>query len=248
MNREVFNKAPVTEALLNIKVKLPSQITLATLDNFHEKIKNNYPYKRKIQTWEGGMEFNAKGAPKVDEPTSTIDGYIFKSVDGSKIVQARFDGLTFHMLSPYSEWKDFVEEAENLWNIYKAFLTPTIILQLGLRYINRIELPLPVHDLKEYLLTVPDVSSTVNYPLSGFFMRLVMKDNDSDAIAIVTETIDQDNQDSTILPIIFDTDVTINDLNLDYKDDFWEQVAQMRNFKNNLFFNSLTEKGKELFR
>src|SRR5690625_3345643 len=101
MNREVFKKAPITEALLNIKVQLPPEITLINLEQFHEKIKMNYPDKKKIQTWEGGVEFNSEGVPKVDEPTGTVDGYIFKSVDGNKMVQARFDGFTFHMLPPY---------------------------------------------------------------------------------------------------------------------------------------------------
>lgn len=248
MKREIFPNAPITEALLDIRVELPPTITLKQLENFHEKIRDEYPYRKERKTWQGGFEVNETGVAKVQTPTGGVDGYLFKSVNEKKIVQARLDGFTFNILKPYSYWEDFLDEAKRLWRHYVELTETSKVTQLGLRYINRIEIPLPVNDLKEYILTVPELSPEINYPLSGFFMRLVVNDPDSNAMALLTETVDQTNHDQGVLPIIFDIDVTTKDLTLDPTVNFWDDIEQMRRFKNNLFFNSLTEKGKELFR
>jgi uncharacterized protein (TIGR04255 family) len=248
MSKEVFLNAPVTEALLDIKVILPPTTNLENLEKFQEKIANEYPYKKERRTWQGGFEVNETGIPKVETPTGGIDGYLFKSANEKRIVQASLDGFTFNMLKPYSRWEDFIQEARNLWGIYVNETNPEHVFQIGLRYINRIEIPLPIHDLKEYILTVPEVSPELPYPLSGYFLRLVFNDPSSTATALLTETVDQDNPIPGILPIILDIDVTNQNLSLDPNMDFWTDIEKMRQFKNTLFFNSLTEKGKELFR
>ena len=43
---EVFPKAPLTEALIDIRVKLPGNVSLADLEKLQDKIRVEYPDKK----------------------------------------------------------------------------------------------------------------------------------------------------------------------------------------------------------
>ena len=45
MQEVTFNNPPIVEALIDIRVELPPDITLEAIAQFHEKIKNEFPDK-----------------------------------------------------------------------------------------------------------------------------------------------------------------------------------------------------------
>lgn len=45
------------------------------------------------------------------------------------------------MLRPYSNWEDFSTAAFNYLEKYIALAKPLLITRIGLRYINRVDLP-----------------------------------------------------------------------------------------------------------
>ena len=77
-------------------------------------------------------------------------------------------------------------------------------------------------------------------------MRLVIPDEKSRSIAIVTQTM-EDSQEQ-VLPLIFDVDVFREGAFAANGAEMWEVVEQLREYKNEIFFNSITEKTKELFK
>ncbi|MFN0169338.1 MAG: hypothetical protein ACKV22_23190 [Bryobacteraceae bacterium] len=42
-----YENAPITEALIDIRVELPSGVTLETLEGIHREVKDRYPGKKK---------------------------------------------------------------------------------------------------------------------------------------------------------------------------------------------------------
>jgi uncharacterized protein (TIGR04255 family) len=66
---------------------------------------------------------------------------------------------------------------------------PKLINRLALRYVNRLDLPLPVGDLKYYLRTVPEVSPDLPQGLSGYFMQLQIPQEDISAILILNQAL-----------------------------------------------------------
>lgn len=240
-----FPNAPITEALLDIRVKLPSTIDLRRLETFQDSVKDRYPDRRERSSWQAGFEMK-EGSVRVIEPSGRPDGYLFTSKDGRQIVQARLDGFTFNRLKPYDKWETFRDEARQLWEQYLMVATPEIVSRVALRYINRLNLPLPLKDFKEYILTTPEIASNLPQGLSGFFMRLVIPQEKSKSTAIVTETIEPPQENR--LPLIFDIDV-FREAPFDPTGlEIWEGMEQLRQLKNEIFFNSVTEKAKELFK
>ena len=243
-----FPNAPITEALLDIRVKLPAQTDLAKLATFHDAIKQKYPSKQERMAWRGHIEIQASPVAQVSQSAAGgPDGYLFTSVDGRQVVQARLDGFTFSRLKPYDKWEALRDEARELWQHYVRITSPEAVTRVALRYINRIEIPLPIRDFKDYILTTPEIAPDLPQGLGSFFMRLVIPDPKAQAVAIVTETVEPIDESSNRLPLIFDIDVfRMAAFNVQDKS-LWETLEQLHDLKNDIFFKSITPKAKELF-
>lgn len=242
----VFPNAPITEALLDIRVVLPEGITLAKLETFQDLVKERFPEKQERIFIKAGFKLSREGI-ETSPSSGGPDGYLFRSSVEKKIVQARLDGFTFNKLKPYENWEVFSSEARELWDLYFQLTSPIKITRIALRYINRIEIPLPMKDFKEYILTVPEIAPKLPQGLANFFMRLEIPNPDIEAIAIITQTMENLTEDQR-LPLIFDIDVFQNKTYSDNKTEMWEEFEKLRLFKNDLFFNSITKKTEELFK
>jgi uncharacterized protein (TIGR04255 family) len=106
---------------------------------------------------------------------------------------------------------------------------------------------LPFKDFNEYILTNPQIAPKLPQALKHYFFRLEIPNPEINSIAIINQTIDKQKNPNK-LPLIFDIDVIIeSEYNID-EDRIWEDFNKLRNYKNQIFFNSTTEKAKELFR
>ncbi|MBI2060115.1 MAG: TIGR04255 family protein [Nitrospirae bacterium] len=248
VEREIFPNAPITEALLDVRANLPTGTSIETLAAYHDSIRARYPLKRERQRWQVGHEFRPAGPPSILGPTGGPDGYIFESQDKKQAVQARLDGFTFNRLKPYHQWESLREEAMDLWGQYVELAKPTAITRLALRYINRIEIPLPAVDLKEYILTGPEVARGLPQGLANFFMRVMIPSPDSRATALVTLTMEVPTTVEGPLPFIFDIDVFHEESMVPGSGGMPKVLENLHEFKNNIFFGSITDKCKKLFR
>lgn len=244
----VFPNAPITEAILDIKVKLPDGADLTIFDEFQENIKARYKDRKTKHSFEAEFRFS----PGKDEtnpivPKEKIEGYLFHSKNENKIVQAKLNSFTFNKLKPYENWEKFHSEACELWELYSKIVKPISVDRIALRYINRIEIPFPFDDFSEYILTNPQIAPGLPQSLSNFLMRIEIPNNEIGAIAIITQTM-QKPTESQKLPLIFDIDVIKTDNYSGKESEMWKDFNLLRQFKNEIFFKSITEKTKELFK
>jgi uncharacterized protein (TIGR04255 family) len=242
----IFPNAPITEALLDIRVQLPSEVDLKKLETFHDAVKEKFPQKQERISMQAGFQFSPEG-PTALPASSKPDGYLFRSTIENKVVQARVDGFTFNKLKPYENWELFSNEARNLWKIYVDVANPIKIKRIALRYINRIEIPLPMNEFKEYILTVPEIAPNIPQALTQFFMNLVIPNPEIEATAIINQTMENPTPTQR-LPYIFDIEVWKETFYEGDKKEMWDQFEKLRKFKNDIFLNSVTNKAKELFR
>ncbi|MFH1231988.1 MAG: TIGR04255 family protein [Planctomycetota bacterium] len=243
-----FPNAPIVESLLDIRCILPSEINLSTLASFHERIKNDFPIKEERISWQAGFEIKAGNRPELISPKGGPDGYLFHPTDKKRIVQARLDGFTFNKLKPYTKWEDFSGEAKKLWQHYSEVAKPVKVVRIALRYINRIEIPIPFKDFGEYIKTVPQIGDGIPKALSGLFMRLVIPNPELKAMAIITETVDKIDEKNNKLPLIFDIDVYMEQPFELQTDTIWKAMVDLHEFEYSIFIKSITNKTEELFK
>lgn len=246
----IFNNAPITEALLDIQATLDPDVDLTTLARFHDEVRDRFPIRHEQSWFELQVAAEEDAALQVSQ-SGGVNGYLLLTSDSNptKVVQVRRNGFTFSKLKPYESWTKFRDEARELWQQYSNVARPMAVTRLGLRNINRIELPVPFRNSSEYFLTGPDVGPGIPHGVSSFFMRLVMPQVESSAIAVVTMAMDASQASTTSLPVVFDIDVSMEDVMYDpASDELWTSFEELRRIKNTIFFNSITDATKELFR
>lgn len=245
---EHFPKAPIVEALLDVAVTFSSPVELSRLEAFHEDVRSEYPGKLPRAKWHGEIQV---GEAHVQQAVRRgAEGFMFKSRDAHRILQARQDGFAFNWLTPYESWEALRDEARKHWERYRETFRPEAVTRLGLRYINRIELPLPFKDFREFIKTAPDIAAGVPQGLSALFMRLEVPHPERGLLAIITETLEPtvEKEAKKWVPILFDIDVVRSATFEPSSPAMWETFEQMRKYKNEIFFASVTEKAKEMFR
>ena len=233
-----YPSAPITEAVIDIRVQLPLKVALSDLERLGVQIPE-YPTRRSRTDTNVSID--------VDKTTTTNKnvGFIFNSTDDKQLVQFRFDGFTFSRLKPYDRWTTFSSEARRLWAIYKAGVNPTKIERLAVRYINRIDMPKPV-DLAKYLKTLPEVSADLCGKASNFFFQLHVDQDDLHSTLLFNEAIVPPSNPSVVSALLdFDLFRTVD---LPENDDaIWEIFEQFRNRKNQLFEACITDDARRLF-
>lgn len=245
---ETFPKAPITEALLDIQVVSPEATDIAKLADFHLGIEDRFPERQEREMWPLEIKLKRGEAPKA-ETASGITGFFFVSADKSKIVQVRKNAFAFHKLRPYQNWEAFRDEAKELWERFREHVGPTNVSRLGLRYINRIEIPLPIKDFRDYCLLFPEIPPEMPQYLAELFLRFVVPDTESRSNGIVTVTFEPPNAEANVLGLILDIDVFQQFTVLSPDDGtLWTTFEILRDYKNRIFMSSTTETAKTLFR
>jgi len=244
-----FRNAPITEAVLELRTKLPPTTNLDRLASFQDVFRDRYPLRKERRIWQGQLQMKpGTSEPEITSTGGQPNGYMFSSQDEKQVIQVRLDGFAFSRLKPYDRWSSFRNEARELWTHYRQIAEPEVITRAGLRYINRIELPLPIGDFKEYIQTVPDIAPGVPQALLDFFMRLVIPMPETQAFAVITETIERPGDPNpNILPWLFDIDVFKEASYSVNGEEVWQTLEELRIIKNSIFFNSITPKARRLF-
>ncbi len=237
-----YTKAPITEALIDIQVTLPDDVTVGDLARVDIGEDKGYPQRRN--------RFAVMGEIAVGDQIGAVTrqmhvGYDFVSEDERQIVQARQNGYTFSRLAPYDRWETFQEEARRLWDLYRSVAKPTSITRVAVRYINRLDLPLPMADFKDYLRTVPEVAPDLPQALGGYLMQLAIPYEDPESLLLLNETLLPPPDTSTV-SILLDIDL-FRQLEESVEDDeLWMLLEQFRRRKNEVFEACITERTKEL--
>lgn len=244
---EHLPNAPIVEALLDVRIETPENVDQEMLASFQARLGNRYPTKQIKRSWSGAVELKADAPPVVATSGGPI-GYQFLSPDGKQVVQARKDGFSFSRLRPYTNWTTFSKEAQDLWKRYADLVRPKKVQRIALRYVNRMELPLPLASFREYVLTGPEIAPELPQDLSSYFFRAVIPRQDAEAFAIITEATEQVEGPKAVLPLILDIDVFRRGAFTVAAEKLWPLFDKLRDLKNEFFFASITDKAKELFK
>jgi len=238
-----YKRAPINEAIIDIRVELDDRMSLAALAEVRAGQEAAYPRVGR----RGYVHWKVSAAPEV-EPTSNDPqtGYVFSSEDERQIFQARLDGFSFSRLAPYDRWERFRDEARRLWTRYRVVAAPRAITRVAVRYINRLDLPLPIKDLKDFLRTVPEVSPDLPQALSACFMQLQIPQDDIKGMLILNEAIIPPPRPE-VVSVLLDIDL-FRDVDVPGDEEaLWALFEELHVRKNDVFEASITDRTRELF-
>jgi len=235
--------APIAEAILDIEAVLPKSVTLNDLGKLRDLAGDTFVEQEERVVFSRSSEIS--GQERHFTSSTKIDGIRFRSPIQGKVVQSRLDGFAFNKLKPYESWPIFSSEARRLWEGYCQITSPRSIQGVSLRYINRIELSMPIK-LEEWFTTRPELGPKIPFMVTGFLMRMEIINDKIQAIGIVTQTAQPLEEERAA--VILDIEVKKKvDFLLPFKE-LWPFFEKLRNFKNMIFFNSITDKTMELLK
>lgn len=243
-----YPKAPLTEALIDIRVALPPSMAVTDLAKVRSGEEERYPLEAGHYQLTSQIEINSAERSSATSAKQTQTGHVFRTTDERQVWQVRFDGFTFSRLAPYDRWETMRDEARRLWQLYRQVLQPQSITRIAVRYINRLELPISEEqslDYKDYLRTGPEVSPGLPQGLAGFFMQLQMPQDDLSAMLILTEaTVPSGN--ARVGSVLLDIDL-FREIDLPQDDDsLWLLFERFRVRKNDTFEGSITDRLREM--
>ncbi len=241
-----YSKAPITEAIIDLRVALPEGFSVDKLKNIHSYISDNFPTIEPFYKGVGALSYQPGASFKVDTSEQQI-GFWFRSEDNLETFQATLEGFSFNRLAPYESWEEFSSDAKNLWEIYKEICRPIHVTRAAVRYINQINIPAnELIELKDYLSTVPEVSPRLpQKALQTFFMQLQIPQQDLDCMLIINEAIAPPTSPE-IVTVILDLDLFRQQVWDSNDEDVWRFLEKLRHRKNEVFEASITDRTKEL--
>ncbi|MBL8084291.1 MAG: TIGR04255 family protein [Candidatus Obscuribacter sp.] len=235
-----YPNPPITEAVIEIRVAPSEGMSLSCLEQIQSLVPG-YPTRKVIKQ----VEIAGDGVSASTNQTEI--GYAFASEEGKQSFMAGPLSFSFSRLSPYQGWRNFAEEASQIWECYRGLAKPASVTRIGLRFINRLDLPWPFEDFKEFLRTSPEVSPDMPQALSNFLMVLEIEHPDIKA----RMRLSQGNLPpvaENIVSILLDIDLFRVDSPPFDSGEIWEYLELMRDRKNEMFEACITDKTRELFR
>lgn len=243
---EVFPNAPIVEAIIDFQVSFKVPPNFETLQTFATTLSEEFGEQTTTKQVSAGIKIDDSQPIGMNLETSD-HGLVLRNKGNDKIIQLRMNGYSFSKLKPYSRWEDVRAEALQHWEAYREQVKPSKVTRMALRYINRIDLPLPFEDFREYILTNPEIAPGIPQAVANFFFKATVRDPDTGAWAnIICTTAKQ--EDEKLVPYILDIDVFFQKEYELGSDDFYNDLETLREYKNNIFLSSVTEKTKEFFR
>jgi uncharacterized protein (TIGR04255 family) len=240
-----LERAPIVEALVDLRIE-PELPGLPALEPFERAAAHDFPDKRPMVFFTGSLDLRDRDEPKASTPLPDTRGYACWSADKRRVVQGRVNGFSFSHLGPYDRWQSLREDARQWWQIYRGATNPLHVTRCALRFINRMELPLPMRDLADFLRTLPQIGAGLPQSVSGLFMRLVLPF--PAATAIITQAVEDSGVTPQVLPVILDIEAFVDGPFAPEGEDVWSRLEELRQVKNDVFFQSITAEAVNLFR
>jgi uncharacterized protein (TIGR04255 family) len=239
---QLYKRPPITEAVIEIRIDSP--IAMDRVERIRERLVEAYPLPpQKVMLL--NFEFQEQ-SPRVQQQ---LQGYRLTAPDGAGVVTIGPNVIATSRLAPYEGWESFVASGRSNWKIWKRVVGWQKVTRIGVRYINRIDIPTPenepinVDDYLLFSLRRPDLGLP---PLQSFAMNAVTPLGKDDCKLII-------NAGSMPSPLVktvsFILDIDISkETDLPQNDEgLWALINRIRDYKNFVFEGCITELSRELF-
>jgi uncharacterized protein (TIGR04255 family) len=249
--RQHYPKAPIVEALIDLRVTLPDDVTIDRLRDFATSLQDHFPVCNDLKEIPSNLEIQADGSIQATAPQI---GYRLSNPDSNQVVMARLNGLTVSLFAPYSQWEDLRDTAGEVWDAYKIVCHPVNVTRIAVRYINRLNLPQTPDNLTDYIQVFPTLPA--DFPgtkPNDYFMQMVVPQEDLDSLLIVNSgrvPSPSDKLDALSLILDFDLFCDLSAQPWETENDglIWEFLERLHLRKNEAFEASITDKVRELIR
>ncbi len=241
--------APIVEAVIDIRARAAQKLEESSLRSALEPRLEGYGFLDSLREFHGQVKLETGKLPSQVVRDLGWKAVRFRSSDGKHIAQFNRDGFVFSRLDPYVDWEQLYREGLRLWGIFKELAQPVEIQRIGLRYINRIQLPPGELLFEDYIQPAPPPPLSLDLPFLEFMHHDTLAvPGHAYAINLIRTIQSPQSAGASGIALILDIDVfTAQPFELD-DTLLARRLLEMRWLKNKTFFGSITQKALGMFR
>ncbi len=242
-----LHRAPIVEALVDFRVEADPALAVEDLAQLQGALGlDAYPDVRAQKQLSATLQPESETEPLSVTGRNHL-GFALRSADQLHVVQAQRGGFTFSRLAPYIDWDHLVAGARAGWQAYVQVANPRRVTRIAVRTINRIDIPLPPGELRDWIRIVPDIPAALPQAIGEMFLRLVVPMAAEQATVILTHALQPAPLGAGHVVAILDIDV-FREAEFTVADDLWTALQPLRRVKNDFFFECITPRTLELFK
>lgn len=237
-----YKRAPITEAVIGIN--FAERIDEDTLISVDKKYAPHYPQNQTLSDVNVMLNVNSNDpSPKTN--VAKEDYYRRSSDDMTQILLLRRDSIIFSQLAPYLGWSKYIERFKRDWKIWKRVVKHRTISRVGVRFLNRIDIPVEKQIVKyeDYLNIYPKIPSSFE-PINAYAIQTTRQLDNGCSV----------NMNSAVVPspllnhLSFLLDIDVYSIKPPQSDnDLIELLNSIRLKKNQMFEDCITDNARRLF-
>ena len=237
-----YKRPPITEAVVEVRVEGP--IPMETIERVRDRLRQFYPAPEQMLI-ETNFELRGTEARTF---TPTPAGFRMTAGDGASLVSVGPHSIGTSTLPPYEGWEAFIATAQRNWEIWKKLIGWMKIVRIGVRYLNRIDIPsisntLNIDDYLTFTIKGPPLDLP---PMNSFAINETRPLGEDDCDLILNAGLVPSPLVKT-LSLLLDVDIS-RSVDLPQNDEaLWALVNRMRDHKNLIFEACITGRARELF-
>jgi len=244
VSQQPYKQPPITEAVIEIRFAAP--IDAPRLAEISSDLRAQYPYEQQVTDLRVQLYF----VPQATPTAGTIErpGHRLSSLDQTQILLLWPENFIVSQLAPYPGWDEFFERFRRDWSKWKRLIGYQTISRIGVRYINRIDIPFsgPLVEYEQYINVYPHLPEVFTN-VRGYGVQAQVQLADMDCIL----TLNSLSVPSPLLghaAFIVDLDIA-NEVKPPQNDEsLYELLNRIRLKKNEIFESCITPRARELFK
>lgn len=252
MNQQKLINAPIKEAVVDLKFTPNEAITLEILSNLSDSLSDFFPNKQEWIIFNFGLQANLSKEKKEHSSNTelSINGYRLFDQKRNFILKFSKTSITLSKTTSYVSWEEIEELLLIIMEKAIKHLPEVAIERLGLRYVNEFNINFQDTPANDYLQILPSFPNEISSGVDAYSITIQLSKLDNKKI--VNSIIRQEVSPIGIsqnMRILLDIDAF--NMNTSYSikdiDSIISELQTLRNYKNEIFFNSLTKKTLNLF-
>lgn len=242
-----YKNAPITEAVIEIRIQPPESLDQSALKNLAESLKSDFPKQAPMRLLRTALAAQQQPESGLSQSVSQAPiGFRLSKSDDSRILQLRRDALAYSHMAPYTEWETFRAEAYPLWEKYRSTVRGAKLARCALRYINRVDIPATRIEVEDYFALYPEIPKKLRQrDTVGMALVVQIPQLDLDCMAVINQAQAEPAKPEHV-SFVLDIDIFRMGIETWQDSEVWTFLDKLRDRKNEIFESCITDRTREL--
>jgi len=238
-----YRNPPIIEALCEFKLEPSVPWDMAIPGMVYERIRDKFPKRRQGKALEVSMTAGPGG---VEHQVFTTERMQFLREDEKALIQVGPNLLAVNHLKPYPNWQEFLPLIHQGFDAYHEAANPKGIQRIGLRYINRIEIPGGRIELENYFEFRPYIGEKLPQDYGPFIVGIQIPFEESrDVLRLELASATTEMPDT--VAVMLDLDYFLAQPDRFSQDSVFQWIEVAHNHVEEVFEACITDRLRQMF-